>query len=88
MADETQPKIGHLRDVSTNDTDKTGRPLVTETQGKIGHERTDSTNDTPRGGSPPEPTIKRGYGQARQDPQPPEPQRIDDKVKPAEGGGS
>jgi hypothetical protein len=86
MPDETQPKIGTPREVSTNDAHKTGRPLVTETQDKIGTPRDVSTNDTSRGGSPVEPTVNRGYGQAPQDPQPPEPRRVDDKVKSAGGG--
>lgn len=84
---ETQPKVGHLRDVSTNDTDKTGRPLVTETQPKVGHLRDVNVNDTSRGGSEPEPMSKRGTTKASQDPQPPEPRRTDDKVHPAGGAG-
>jgi hypothetical protein len=85
---ETQPKVGHLRDVSTNTVKKTGRPLVTETQPKVGHLRDVSESDAKKSGRPvPEPMTDRGYGQAKDDPQPPEPRRIDDKVGPAEGAG-
>jgi hypothetical protein len=85
---ETQPKVGHLRGESRNTVKKTGRPLVTETQPKVGHLSEPSANDVQKAGRPvPEPMTKRGYGQAKDDPQPPEPRRVDDKIGPAEGGG-
>jgi hypothetical protein len=83
---ETQPRVGTLREESTNDTKKTGRPLSNETQTKVGHLREVNANDKDKGGSEPPALDKRGYRDASGDPQPPEPRRIDDKVKPAEGG--
>jgi len=83
---ETQPRIGHLRTESTNDTDRTGRELVTETQPRVGHLRTESANDTDRKGSTPEPLEVRGYIGAEEG-EHPTPRRIDDKVRTAKGGG-
>ena len=85
---ESQKKIGHLRDVSTSDVKKTGRPLTTESQPRVGHLRETSESDAKKSGRPvPEPMTKRGYGLAKDDPEPPDPRRIDDKVGPAEGAG-
>ena len=82
---ETQPRTGHLRGVSVNDTAKTGRPIPTETQPRVGHLRQESVNEEKRGGRMPPPLEKRGYGQAKDDPQPPAPRRVNDHVRPTEG---
>ena len=84
---ETQPKVGHLRDVSKNGVQKTGRPLPDETQPRVGTLRSTSESDVQKSGRPtPQPMTTRGYGQAKDDPKPPEPRRANDKIKPAEGG--
>lgn len=82
---ETQPKVGHLKGTSTNDTDRGPRD-VPEGQPKVGHPHGSSANEGRPGGSAPNPLTTRGYGQAAEDEQPKNVRRANDHVGPAKGG--
>jgi hypothetical protein len=84
---ETQPRPGHLRGVSTNDTKKTGRPVPTG-QPKPGHLHSTSAAEAKGGGTQPNPLTTRGYGQAARDEVPKNVRKVTgiDQPHPAKGG--
>jgi hypothetical protein len=83
---ETQPRVGHLRGVSTNDTVKTGRPLPIG-QPKPGHLRSVSGPEGKGGGAVPGPLTTKGYGQASRDKKPNATKLTGTgRPKPAKGG--
>jgi hypothetical protein len=85
---ETQPRVGHLRGISTNDTKKTGRPVPTG-QPKPGHLRSTSVAEGKGGGTAPAPLTTKGYGQAARDQQPKNVRKANATLgpRPAKGGG-